>query len=211
MSIMLLLYLTIGGSGQALSADRWLAARRLGAGASRPAPSAAANLALRLINVHMCIIYFFAAISKLRGDSWWDGTAMWRAFANMEYQSTDMTWLAWHPLFLNLATHASVLWEISFPFLIWRPRCRPLMLAGAVALHVGIGACLGMWTFGLIMLVGCCSFLPGEVVRRLAAALSRPRAARASAVGPFAARQGVSRRGGMAGPLEPVLAADGAR
>ena len=30
----------------------------------------------------------------------------------------------------------------------------------AVVLHVGIGACLGMWTFGLIMLVGCAIFLP---------------------------------------------------
>jgi hypothetical protein len=85
------------------------------------------------------------------------------------------------------------------------------MLAGAVALHAGIGACLGMWTFALIMLVGCCSFLPGEVVRSLAAALSRPRAARSSAAGPFAAPQFVSARVGTPGTLEPVLASDGAR
>ena len=98
---------------------------------------------------------------------------MWRAFANLEYQSTDMTWLAWHPWLLNLATHVSVLWEISFAFLIWRPRCRPLMLAGAVVLHVGIGACLGMWTFGLIMLVGCASFLPSSAATDLLAAFFR--------------------------------------
>jgi hypothetical protein len=208
---MLLLYLTIGGSGQALSADRWLATRRLGAGASRPAPSAAANLALRLMNVHMCVIYFFAGIAKLRGESWWDGTAMWRAFANLEYQSADMTWLAWHPRIVNLATHVPVLWEISFPFLIWRPRFRPLMLTGAVALHVGIGACLGMWTFGLIMLVGCSSFLPDEVVRRLAAASSRPGTAGASAAGTFAVPRSVLDRGGRPGALEPVLTADEAR
>jgi hypothetical protein len=210
-NIMLLLYLTIGGSGQALSADRWLATRRPGAGRDAPAPSAAANLALRLMNVHMCVIYFFAGIAKLRGESWWDGTAMWRAFANLEYQSTDMTWLAWHPQILNLATHVSVLWEISFPFLIWRPRCRPLMLVGAVALHVGIGACLGMWTFGLIMLVGCCSFLPAEVVRRLAAASARPRAAGASAAGPFAVPHSALDRGGRPGALEPAPTADRAR
>ena len=51
--------------------------------------------------------------------------------------------------------------------LIWKPLWRPLVLAGAVALHIGIGACLGMWTFGLIMLIGCASFLPVEEVRRL--------------------------------------------
>ena len=115
----------------------------------------------------MCVIYFFAATSKLQGPAWWDGEAMWRAFANLEYQSADMTWLAWCPRLLNLITHVSVLWELSFCVLIWSRRLRPLVLAGAVVLHVGIGACLGMWTFGLIMLVGCASFLPAEAVRQL--------------------------------------------
>jgi hypothetical protein len=147
-----------------LSADRWLAVRRGRAAAGRPEPSTWANLALRLINVHMCVIYFFAAISKLQGEAWWNGEAMWRAFANYEYQSIDMTWMAWHPRLLDLATHVSVLWELSFCALIWRPRLRPIVLLGAVVLHVGIGACLGMWTFGLIMLVGCASFLPPEAV-----------------------------------------------
>jgi hypothetical protein len=170
-NIMLTLYLAIGPSGQSLSLDRWLAMRRLGRKAAAPRPSAGTNLALRLIQVHMCVIYFFAGVTKLQGPSWWDGGAMWRAFANLEYQSLDMTWLAWHPWIVNLMTHVSVLWEISFCVLIWRPRWRPLVLAGAVVLHVGIGACLGMWTFGLIMLVACAAFLPNELVRRLVADL----------------------------------------
>ncbi len=168
---MLTLYLTIGASGQALSLDRLIAGRRGGAPSKRPLPSARANLGLRLINVHMCVIYFFAGISKLQGESWWTGEAMWRAFANLEYQSIDMTWLAWHPWILNLLTHISVLWEVFFCVLIWQPRLRSPMLVGAVVLHVGIGACLGMWTFGLIMLVGCASFLPVQTVRNVVAAL----------------------------------------
>ncbi len=166
---MLTLYLAIGPSGQALSVDRWLALRRAGA-AARPSPSAAANLALRLIQVHMCVIYFFAGTSKLQGEAWWNGEAIWRSFANLEYQSIDMTWLAWHPWVLDLLTHVSVLWEVAFCALIWQPRLRPFLLAGAVVLHVGIGACLGMWTFGLIMLVGCAAFLPNEAVGRIVAA-----------------------------------------
>ncbi len=208
LNVMLLLYLTIGPSGQALSLDRWLAARRRGAVASRPMPSAGANLAIRLIQVHMCVIYFFAGISKLQGASWWDGTAMWRAFANLEYQSTDMTWLAWHPYWLNLMTHVSVLWEVAFAFLIWRPRWRPLMLVGAVVLHAGIGLCLGMWTFALIMLVGCASFLPGETVRRLVEVTFRRRIAGWPVAGPLAARRDLPDRVGRPGAPEPVLTAD---
>jgi hypothetical protein len=168
----LTLYLAIGPSGPALSLDRWIARRRRPGDAPLPAPSAAANLAQRLIQVHMCVIYLFAGVSKLQGLAWWNGEAMWRAFANLEYQSADMTWLAWHPLLINVITHVSVLWEIFFCVLIWKPLWRPLVLAGAVILHIGIGACLGMWTFGLIMLVGCAAFLPNEPVRQWVAALA---------------------------------------
>jgi hypothetical protein len=171
-NVMLTLYLAIGPSGQTLSLDRYIATRCGGAAALAPAPSIRANLAQRLIQFHMCIIYFFAGISKLQGPAWWNGEAMWRAFANLEYQSADMTWLAWHPWLINVITHVCVIWEVLFCVAIWRPLWRPLWLFGAVVMHVGIGACLGMWTFGLIMLVGCASFLPNEPVRQVVAALA---------------------------------------
>lgn len=172
-NVMLTLYLAVGGCGQALSIDRWIAWQRDLNESRGPAPSVAANFAQRLIQVHMCVIYFFAGISKLQGPAWWSGEAMWLAFANLEYQSTDMTWLAWHPWILNVITYTTVLWEISFCVLVWRPLMRPLVLAAAVALHVGIGLCLGMWTFGLIMLVGCAAFVPNDAVRFLIDAMIR--------------------------------------
>jgi Vitamin K-dependent gamma-carboxylase len=173
-NVMLNLYLAIGPSGSALSLDRFIAQKRSGSPAPA-APTSAANLAIRLIQVHMCVIYFFAGISKLQGESWWAGEAMWRAFANLEYQSLDMTWLAWHPWLVNAMSHFSVLWELSFCVLIWQKRWRPLVLALALVLHIGIGACLGMWTFGLIMLVGCASFLPNDIFSHPAAHPLRPR------------------------------------
>jgi hypothetical protein len=166
-NIMLTLYLCIAPCGQRLSLDRLMLKRRLGHTTPQPAPSISANMAQRLIQVHMCIIYLFAGIAKLQGSSWWNGEAMWRAFANLEYQSLDMTWLAWHTWIINLMSHTSVVWEVSFCVLVWKPLWRPIVLAFAIVLHVGIGACLGMWTFGLIMLVGCASFLPNELVREL--------------------------------------------
>ena len=92
---------------------------------------------------------------------------MWLAFANREYQTLDMTWLAWHPWLVNLMTLITICWEISFCVLVWKPLFRPIVLIGAVALHAGIGVCLGMWTFALIMLVGCASFLPAGVIHVL--------------------------------------------
>ena len=60
----------------------------------------------------MCIIYLFAGTAKLTGPAWWDGTALWMALGNMEYQSLDMTWLADWPQMMNLMTHVTVFWEI---------------------------------------------------------------------------------------------------
>ena len=205
---MLTLYLAIGPSGQALSIDRLLAVRRSGSLAP-PCPASGRNLALRLINVHMCVIYLFAGLSKLQGEAWWTGEAMWQALANMEYQTADMTWLAWHPWLLNLLTHVCVLWEVSFCMLIWRPRLRPLMLAGAVVLHAGIGACLGMWTFALIMLVGCASFLPRSAVSELLASLVLQRVGRRSeALSLSPPPQAAVARFSPSEVLEPVLVHD---
>lgn len=202
---MLTLYLCVGPSGAALSVDRWLARRRGLVAGSRPEPSAGANLALRLINVHMCVIYFFAGISKLQGNAWWNGEAMWLAFANYEYQSLDMTWLAWHPRLIDLSTLITVLWEISFSALIWRPRLRPLILLVGIGLHVGIGLCLGMWTFGLIMLVGCASFLPTDTVGAIVAATLRRRP-RPEPIEFLSYATPVSRPAGRIEVLEPALA-----
>jgi hypothetical protein len=207
-NVILTLYLAIGPSGQAVSLDRWLARRR-GKVAGAAAPSVGANLAQRLIQVHMCVVYFFAGISKLQGPAWWNGQAMWRALANLEYQSADLTWLAWHPWLLNLATHFCVLWELSFCVLIWSRLWRPLVLAGALALHLGIGAFLGMWTFGLIMLIGCASFLPNEWVRQFVAALVlHPPAAAPAAASPTPSPESVEWGGRLEVP-EPVLIGEG--
>jgi hypothetical protein len=169
LNVILTFYLAIGPSGGSLSLDRWLAP--VGGVGAPLIKNVSAAFALRLIQVHMCIVYFFAGISKLQGVAWWNGQAMWLAFGNLEYQSADMTWLAWHPWGVNFLTHFTALWEMSFCVLIWIPLLRPLVLLAAVILHVAIGACLGLWTFSLIMLVGCASFLPSEGVGRLVTAL----------------------------------------
>jgi uncharacterized membrane protein YphA (DoxX/SURF4 family) len=164
-NLMLAMYLTVGPSGAAYSVDRWLRARRLG----RPLPpapmSTAANIAIRLIQLHLCVIYLYAGMGKLMGPAWWNGTAMWQAIANLEYQSIDMTWLADWPRLLNLLTHVTVFWELFYCALIWPRATRPIMLALAVPMHLGIAFCLGMITFGEVMLIANLSFVPPAVVR----------------------------------------------
>lgn len=160
---MLAMYLAVGPSGAAYSLDRWLLARRAGQG-SEPRRSVGANIAVRLMQLHMCVIYLFGGIGKMRGEMWWDGSALWFALANYEYQSWDMTWLIRYPWLIALLTHVTVFWETFYAFLIWPRHSRPIMLAVAVLVHGGIATFLGMPTFGIAMLIGNLAFLaPGNV------------------------------------------------
>lgn len=158
------LYLMLAPSGSKYSVDAWLARRR---GASTDRPSVSANIAIRLIQCHLCVIYLFAGLSKLQGPTWWNGLAFWGGIANQEYQTLDLTWLANWPLVINAVTHATIVWELTYCVFIWNRWTRPLMLAGAVALHLGIVTALGMPTFGLAMLIANAAFIRPATIRML--------------------------------------------
>ena len=161
---LLAMYLMLGPCGARYSIDRiW----RLRRGAPAEAPlSTAANLAIRLLQLHMCIIYFFSGLGKLQGQSWWSGDAVWLSSAIQEYQYLlDMTWLARHPWLVNILTHVTVFWELSYCALVWPRLTRPWVLMLAILVHGGIVVAYGMPTFGLVMLIGNLAFVSPETVR----------------------------------------------
>jgi hypothetical protein len=143
-----------------------------------PAPSVSANLAIRLLQVHVCIIYAMAGLSKLQGPSWWSGNAIWYTLANYEFAPMEflpykafLTYLAMHrpmwEMFMTAGGYFTLFFEIGYPFLIWRPRFRWIFLGMALLLHGGIGFFMGLQTFSLMMLTMNLAFLPPELVRRV--------------------------------------------
>jgi len=161
---MFAMYLMVGPCGAVWSVDHWLAERR--AGVKLPAISSSwTTVSIRLLQLHMCIIYLFGGIGKMRGDTWWDGSAVWFAFSNLEYQSLDMTWMVHWPWIIAILTHLTVFWETFYCFFVWPRLTRPICLAMAVAVHGGIALCLGMKTFGLAMIFGNAAFLYPETVK----------------------------------------------
>ncbi len=173
----LTLYLALGPCGAMYSIDAWRRRRQnpIDAAESRPASTVMATISTRLIQLHLCIVYLFAGLGKLQGPAWWDGTAIWGALASYEYQTIDLTFMASWPWLINLITLVTLAWECSYPFLIWPRLTRPIWLLLAVAVHLGIGLCMGMMTFGLIMVIANLSFVEPWLVEHLAGRLARRR------------------------------------
>jgi predicted DCC family thiol-disulfide oxidoreductase YuxK len=178
-------YLAVtGASGQAVSLDRflsrWRTARAEVAPGRRrtdgrwplpsgvPTPTVSANLALRLIQLHLCLIYGMAGLAKFQGAAWWNGLAIWGTLASAEFRVIDFTWLAAYPYLLNVMTHGALALETAYPALIWVRPLRPLTLGLIVVLHVGIGLTApGLSVFAMAMIAANLAFVSGPWLRSL--------------------------------------------
>jgi len=175
------MYLILAPSGSCYSVDAWIRTRFASVDRGRfwnwlfPEAKATvlSNVATRLLQLHLCVIYLFGGISKARGQTWWDGTAVWYSVSNYEYQSLDMTWLSDYPRLFSAMTHATLFWEIFYCALIWPRLTRPFILAIAVALHAGIALALGMITFGIMMIAANMIFISPESVQHTLISLRR--------------------------------------
>jgi hypothetical protein len=172
----LVLYLMVGPSGAAFSVDRLLQkwwAKKHGQPVPPVRASASANFALRLMQIQMCIIYIASGLSKLQGEAWWTGTALWGTLANYSFSPMNI------PLYVDFlkflsenrflcelimigGSYFTLMLEISFIFLIWSPRWRWLMICFSVMLHTGIGIVMGLTTFSLLMMCLVLSFVPAS-------------------------------------------------
>lgn len=167
--MMICMYLMIAPCGAVLSLDHRLALRRPTDSFWFPSMQASSmtGLATRLLQVHLCIVYLFGGLSKLRGEMWQDGSALWFAAASYEYQSLDLTWLGRFPAIVATMTHGTLLWETFYCVLIWPRATRPWMLFIAVMVHGGIALFLGMFTFGFMMIIANMAFVDPETTRRI--------------------------------------------
>ncbi|MEZ6137272.1 MAG: HTTM domain-containing protein [Pirellulaceae bacterium] len=177
--VMLSMYLMWSHCGSVWSFDAWWAkrVRREGAQDNQRSSwwfpsdraSVSNNIATRLIQLHLCVIYLFGGLSKMRGEMWWDGSALWYTAVNYEYQSLDITWLGHFRILIAALTAATIFWETFYVALVWPKLTRPIALAMAVLVHGGIAVALGMITFGTIMIVANIAFISPASVARLAA------------------------------------------
>jgi hypothetical protein len=152
-------------------------------------PSLAANVTLRLLQVHFAIVIVSSGLHKLQFGDWWAGVALWfplhppfkttlaDAQANKQYADLYLS-------LLNIGTYALLAWQIGFPLFAWRPRWRPVLIGGAI---IGWLATAFVWHLPLIgpaFLIGCLCFVSPEGWHRVLRWIPRTRKLTGSAAAP---------------------------
>jgi hypothetical protein len=149
----ILLYLPLCPCGAIWSMDSWLAQRR---GLLKD-PVFIYPWPLRLLFIQMVFIYFYNGMAKVTGVDWRQGNSLY-------YVLGDLTLARWSyaqvtiPYWLTrLLTWTVLVWEVSFPLLIWWRPLRIVALCFGAAFHIGIGLSLELGGFAPYML---CLYLP---------------------------------------------------
>ena len=132
----------------------------------------------RVLQLHLCVIYFFSGLTKCLGSGWWDGSNVWRALIRPPFGVIDPEILVRWKDFLALAGILVCLLECGYPFFIWSSRTRKIWLFGVCAIHLVIGVTMGMYLFSLVMIVlNVAAFGPGLFRRKKQPVMLQPEAA----------------------------------
>jgi hypothetical protein len=161
-----LFYLCLGPAGAACSLDRWRAARRDSPQApTAPLASSWATVSLRLIQVHLTVVYAMMAVGKVGGNFWWSGMAMWYLIARTEQRMVDLTALHSLPLLVHAWSYAVMFWQVAFPILVWNRLARPLLLGINALMWALMAPVIGNIPLAVMMVVASVAFVPGDVLR----------------------------------------------
>jgi hypothetical protein len=107
----------------------------------------------RILQLHLCLIYFFGGLAKSIGIGWWNGMSIWRSLTSPPYNIIPFHVIAiFAPLLPLLGIGICVL-EIGFPLFIWMKRTRRMWFLAILIMHIGIAFAMGLYLFSLIMIV----------------------------------------------------------
>ena len=107
----------------------------------------------RVLQLHLCLIYFFSGLTKVLGEGWWNGSNLWRALNRPPFTNVPPELLVSAKVVLPVAGIVVCFLEITYPFFIWPRRTRFVWLYAIVSMHAAIGFTMGMYLFGFIMIV----------------------------------------------------------
>ena len=107
----------------------------------------------RVLQLHLCLIYFVGGLAKCLGSGWWDGTNLWRALIQAPFNTISPETLVEFKYLVVILGITICLVEVGYVVFIWIKKTRLLWLVCILAMHVAIGLTMGLYLFALVMIV----------------------------------------------------------
>ena len=107
----------------------------------------------RVLQVHMCFVYFIGGLAKSLGSGWWDGSNLWRSLTRPPFNLISPDILVRFKYALPILGISICLIELGYPFFIWIKKTRLFWLVCILTMHAAIGLAMGLYLFALVMIV----------------------------------------------------------
>jgi hypothetical protein len=158
---LVIFYVMLMPSGNALSIDRWRRKRDDFWEFPERCP-----WALRLLQIQLVVVYLATVWIKARGVSWNDGTAVSNALRIADHtRITVPSWVTDSLLASNLLTYGTFAIEAVLGVFVWHRRTRPWVLGFGILLHLFIEATILIGFFTAAIFVAYLAWVPPETMR----------------------------------------------
>jgi hypothetical protein len=148
-----LFYCLVFPVGRHYSVDRYIRIKR--GKQLKPSDPILTNICLRLLQIHLCIAYFFGGFEKIIGYNWWNGESIWKAL-HLSYSPTyvkNVNQLAHYPwIFVSLGW-LTIITEMLYPVCMNIKFTRKFWLALIIGMHIIIAIILGLFFFSTFMII----------------------------------------------------------
>ncbi|OYW15793.1 MAG: hypothetical protein B7Z55_14750, partial [Planctomycetales bacterium 12-60-4] len=156
----LLLLLSCSNCGALWSVDAWLARNQQ---RTSCLPAVFPVWPRRLLQLLVGIVYFGAAITKMNTPTFLSGDQLqlWM-LTHINFRHPLGEWLSLYPVLLKSMAYVTIVWEMTFVFLVWRGMWRPWVLAIGVIFHFMTTLTLGLFIFPMTCYCSYLAFIDEE-------------------------------------------------
>lgn len=131
-----------------LSIDSYLAKRR-----GKPLSIVASQWTWRLLQIQLSVVYLWTFWAKIKGDTWFDGSAVYYATRLDTMKNLTIPWILDNKKMIELSTWATLIIEFSLGSLVWFKKFRTPIVIGGILLHLGIELVMAIPFFEWMMIV----------------------------------------------------------
>lgn len=127
------------------------------------------NIGVIAIGAQTLIIYAIAGLTKLRGETWIDGSALYYSLHMEQFMPWPAlnVWFGGLVVFVSLISWATVAGQLAFPVLLLNHYTRVGVVLLMMSFHLGIGVFMGLGVFSLIMFAADLIFIRDNEFERV--------------------------------------------